>query len=43
MPPYQRSLARIDGRPTAHELVPYVRRFLDFVDTWNGATVVSPN
>jgi hypothetical protein len=43
MAPYQRALARIDGRPTAHELVPYVRRFLDFVDSWDGSTVVSPN
>jgi hypothetical protein len=42
-PAYQRALARIDGRPTAQELVPYVRRFLDFVDTWDGSTVVSPN
>lgn len=40
---YQRPLARIDGRPTAHELVPYLRRFLDFVDTWDGSNVVSPN
>jgi hypothetical protein len=43
LPPYHRALARIDGRPTAHELVPYVRRYLDFVDTWDGASVVSPN
>jgi hypothetical protein len=43
LPPYQRALARIDGRPTAQELVPYLRRFLDFVETWDGATVVSPN
>jgi hypothetical protein len=42
-PAYQRALARIDGSPTAQELVPYVRRFLDFVDTWDGTTVVSPN
>lgn len=43
MPLYQRTLARIDGRPTAHELAPYIRRFLDFTDTWNGATVSTPN
>lgn len=43
MPPYERTLARIDGQPTAQELVPYIRRFLDFVDTWNGATVGTPN
>lgn len=43
MPPYQRTLARIDGQPTAQELVPYIRRFLDFVDSWNGATVSTPN
>jgi hypothetical protein len=43
MSPYQRALARIDGRPTAHELVPYLRRFLDFVDSWDGASVLSPN
>ena len=43
MPPYERTLARIDGQPTAQELVPYMRRFLDFIDTWNGATVTTPN
>ena len=43
MPPYQRELARIDGSPTTHELIPYLRSFLDFVDSWNGANVVSPN
>lgn len=43
LPPYQRTLARIDGQPTAQELVPYIRRFLDFVDSWNGATVTTPN
>ncbi|MEX1158305.1 MAG: hypothetical protein WEC79_05180 [Thermomicrobiales bacterium] len=43
MPPYERSLARIDGQPTAQELVPYISRFLDFVDSWNGATVSTPN
>jgi len=43
MPPYERTLARIDGKPTAQELVPYIRRFLDFVDSWNGATVTTPN
>jgi hypothetical protein len=43
MPPYQRTLARIDGQPTAQELVPYIRRFLDFVDSWNGATISTPN
>ncbi len=43
MPPYQRTLARIDGQPTAQELVPYIRRFLDFIDSWNGATITTPN
>lgn len=43
MPPYQRALARIDGQPTAQQLVPFIRRFLDFTDTWNGATVSTPN
>jgi hypothetical protein len=43
MPPYQRTLARIDGQPTAQELVPYIRRFLDFIDSWNGATISTPN
>lgn len=43
MPPYERALARIDGRPTAHELTPYLRRFLDFVDSWDGSNTVSPN
>lgn len=43
MPPYQRTLARIDGQPNAQELVPYVRRFLDFIDSWNGATITTPN
>lgn len=43
MPPYERTLARIDGQPTAQQLVPYLRRFLDFVDSWNGANVSTPN
>ena len=43
MPPYERTLARIDGQPTAQELVPYIRRFLDFIDSWNGATITTPN
>ncbi len=43
MPPYERTLARIDGQPTAQELVPYIRRFLEFVDSWNGATITTPN
>jgi hypothetical protein len=43
MPPYQRTLARIDGQPNAQELVPYIRRFLDFIDSWNGATISTPN
>jgi len=43
MPTYERTLARIDGRPTAQELASYIGRFLDFVDTWNGATVTTPN
>jgi hypothetical protein len=43
MPPYERTLARIDGQPTAQELVPYIRRFLDFIDSWNGASITTPN
>lgn len=43
LPPYQRALARIDGQPTSQELVPYVRRFLDYVDAWDGANVISAN
>jgi hypothetical protein len=43
VPPFQRALARIDGQPTAHELIPYISRFLEYVDTWDGASVVSPN
>jgi hypothetical protein len=43
LPVYERPLARVDGRPTVQELAPYIRRFLDFVDAWDGATVASPN
>jgi hypothetical protein len=43
VPPFQRALARIDGTPTVPELIPYILRFLDYIDDWNGATVVSPN
>ena len=43
MPPYERTLARIDGQPTAQELVPYIRRFIDFIDSWNGASITTPN
>jgi hypothetical protein len=42
-PPLQRPLARIDGQPTTEELTPYVRRFLDFIDDWNGSSLISPN
>lgn len=41
--PFQRPLARVDGTPTTEELTPYIRRFLDYVDTWDGATVMTPN
>lgn len=40
---FQRPLARVDGTPTTEELAPYIRRFLDYVDAWNGATVMTPN
>jgi hypothetical protein len=43
MPAYHRPLTRIDGHPNSQELVPYIRRFLDYVDTWDGATVTSMN
>ncbi|HCG28452.1 MAG TPA: hypothetical protein DEU95_01550 [Chloroflexi bacterium] len=41
--PFQRQLARVDGIPTTEELTPYIRRFLDYVDTWDGATITTPN
>jgi len=40
---FQRPLARVDGTPTTEELTPYIRRFLDYVDAWDGATVMTPN
>jgi len=40
---YQRPLTRIDGHPTPTELAAHIRRFLDYVDTWDGATVMNPN
>lgn len=40
---FQRPLARIDGDPTTAELSPQIRRFLDYVDAWDGATVMTPN
>ena len=43
IPPYHRPLARVDGTPTTHELVPYIRRYLDLVDSWDGASVTTPN
>ena len=42
-PPYQRPLMRIDGQPQVDELSLYIRRSLDYVDTWDGATVISPS
>lgn len=43
IPPYHRPLARVDGTPTTHELVPYIRRYLELVDSWDGSSVTSPN
>jgi len=43
VPPFQRPLARIDGQPNVPELIPYIQRFLEYIDNWDGATVVSPN
>lgn len=43
VPPFQRPLARVDGQPNVRELIPYIQRFLDYIDDWDGATVVSPN
>lgn len=42
-PPLRRPLARYSGAPTVEQLAPQLRRFLDFVDSWNAATQVSPS
>jgi Zn-dependent protease len=42
-PSYQRPLMRIDGQPEPDDLSLYIRRSLDFVDTWDGASVISPS
>lgn len=42
-PPYQRPLMRVDGQPQMDELTLYIRRSLDFVDTWDGTSVISPS
>ena len=42
-PPYQRPLMRIDGQPQVDELSLYIRRSLEFVDSWDGASVISPS
>jgi Zn-dependent protease len=42
-PPYQRPLLRIDGQPELKEMTSHIRRTLDFVDTWDGASVISPS
>jgi hypothetical protein len=42
-PLQQRPLARIDGQPSTAELAPYIRRFLDFVDAWDGTSLMAAN
>jgi hypothetical protein len=42
-PPVQRPLARISGDPTAEQIAPHLRHFLDLVDGWNGTSLISPN
>lgn len=42
-PPIQRPLARINGDPTAEQIAPHLRHFLDLVDSWNGTSLISPN
>jgi hypothetical protein len=42
-PPIQRPLARINGDPTAEQMAPHLRHFLDLVDSWNGTSLISPN
>jgi fumarate reductase subunit D len=41
--PYQRPLMRIDGEPDVDELALYIRRALDFVETWDGSSIISPS
>lgn len=43
VPGHQRPLMRIDGEPNAPQLTDYIRQALDLVDSWDGATVPSPN
>ena len=42
-PPMQRALARISGDPSAEQIAPHLRHFLDLVDGWNGTSLISPN
>jgi Zn-dependent protease len=42
-PPYKRPLMRIDGQPEPDEMTLYIRRSLEFIDTWDGASVISPS
>ena len=42
-PTYQRPIMRVDGQPKLDELTVFIRRSLDCVDTWDGATVISPS
>lgn len=41
--PYQRPLMRIDGEPEVDDLALYIRRSLDFVETWDGSSIISPS
>jgi hypothetical protein len=43
LPGHQRAIMRIDGTPNAPQLSELIRKALDFVDSWDGATVPSPN
>ena len=43
IPNHQRPLMRIDGEPNVSQLAGYIRQSLDLVDSWDGATVPSPN
>jgi hypothetical protein len=43
IPSHQRPLMRVDGEPNVSELAAYIRQALDLVDSWDGATVPSPN
>ncbi|MEZ4521938.1 MAG: M50 family metallopeptidase [Thermomicrobiales bacterium] len=41
LPPYERPLNRVDGKPNVEELARYIRRALDTVDSWDGAVTVN--